>query len=205
METSFLDSKIPFDMNCDLVKLYFGKGNNELTYNQFTQLLKDLQQERVRQEFRFYDKEGSGYIPADKFADILSGVKLRRVPDHIKNNLAAVSALNQGTENEGKVSYAQFVASNDMLLHIPSYARVIRAACSKGNKKSISKDDFIRESHNSTSIEITPMEVDIIYSLFDTDKDGKLSLADFDVINGTPVKAAAKPVVHKVYPTPTAC
>jgi solute carrier family 25 (mitochondrial aspartate/glutamate transporter), member 12/13 len=63
VSTSFLsDSKIPFDFDCELVRLYFGKGGNELNYSQFTQLLKDLQQERVKQEFRFYDKEQSGYV-----------------------------------------------------------------------------------------------------------------------------------------------
>jgi solute carrier family 25 aspartate/glutamate transporter 12/13 len=198
VETSFLDAAIPFDFNCDLVRLYFGKGENELTYNQFTQLLKDLQQERVRQEFRYYDKDGSGYIPAERFAHILSGIKLRRVPEHIKQNLAAVSSLNKGTPYEGQVSYAQFVACNDMLLHIPSYARVIRAASVGAGKKAVSKDEFIREAHKSTSIEITPMEVDIIFALFDADKDGKLSLSDFDVVTAAPVPArTVAPVAHK--------
>lgn len=68
MATSFLsDSKIPFDFDCELVRLYFGKGHSELDYSQFTQLLKDLQQERVKQEFRFYDKEQSGYIKCSFF------------------------------------------------------------------------------------------------------------------------------------------
>jgi len=201
VETSFLDSAIPFDFNCDLVKLYFGKGENELTYNQFTQLLKDLQQERVRQEFRYYDKEGSGYIPAERFAQILSGIKLRRVPEHIKQNLAVVSSLNKSTPFEGQVSYAQFVACNDMLLHIPSYARVIRAA-SNNSKKAITKEEFTREAHKSTSIEVTPMEVDIIFALFDADKDGKLSLTDFDVVATPEAPAVARPAakappVHK--------
>lgn len=203
VETSFLDSAVPFDFNCDLVKLYFGKGENELTYSQFTQLLKDLQQERVRQEFRYYDKQGSGYIPAEKFAQILSGIKLRRVPEYIKNNLEAVSSLNKGTSYEGQVSYAQFVACNDMLLHIPSYARVIRAATSNTNKKVVTKDDFIREAQRSTSIEITPMEVDVVFALFDADKDGKLSLTDFDVVathKPTAKKGVAvAPVQHKTF------
>jgi solute carrier family 25 aspartate/glutamate transporter 12/13 len=202
VETSFLDSAIPFDFNCDLVRLYFGKGSNELTYSQFTQLLKDLQQERVRQEFRYYDKEGSGYIPAEKFSQILSGIKLRRVPAHIKENLAAVASLNKGSPYEGQVSYAQFVACNDMLLHIPSYARVIRAASNNNSKRAVTKEEFSREAHKSTSVEITPMEVDIIFALFDADKDGKLSLADFDVIANPDVAKKARiahPVVHKTF------
>ncbi len=55
------------------------------------------------------------YITADKFQRILSGVKLRRIPQYIKDNLNNVSNLNKGTNQEGKVSYAQFVACNDIL------------------------------------------------------------------------------------------
>jgi len=187
VSTSFLsDSKIPFDFECELVRLYFGKGNSELDYSQFTQLLKDLQQERVKQEFRFYDKEQSGYIPVDKFAKILAAVKLRRIPPYVKEHLTAVANLNKGTSNEGSVSYAQFVACNDMLLHIPSYGRVLRAACQRAKTNMITKDEFLREAHHTTSIEITRLEADVVWEIFDTDRDGKLSLLDFNKVTAPP-------------------
>jgi len=196
ISTSFLDSKIPFDFNCELMRLYFGKGNNELSYAHFTQLLKDLQQERIKQEFKFYDKEGTGYIPADKFAYILGNVKLRRLPEYVKEHLRNVSDLNKGTSYEGKVSYAQFMACNDMLLHIPSYGRVLRAAIKSLKKPSVTKEEFLREARMSTSIEITPMEVDIIFHLFDADRDSKLSLIDFDTV------LAPSPLVVRAVATP---
>ncbi|CAG8765942.1 11492_t:CDS:1, partial [Racocetra persica] len=51
---------IPFDFDCDWLKLYVGSApekKHELAYEEFTQLLKGLQAERLRQEFKFYDKE----------------------------------------------------------------------------------------------------------------------------------------------------
>lgn len=60
-----------------------------------------------------------------------------------------------------------------MLLHIPSYGRVLRAACQRNKTNEVNKDEFLREAHHSTSIEITRLEVDIVWTLFDTDKDGK--------------------------------
>ncbi|KYQ88288.1 EF-hand domain-containing protein [Tieghemostelium lacteum] len=177
--TASLDPSIPFNFDCELVKLYFGNGKNELNYSQFTQLLKDLQQERVKQEFKFYDKSQTGYIPKDKFAKILSSVKLRKIPDEIKDKLETISEMNKQTGHEKEVSYSQFVATNDMLLHIPSYGRVLRAAIQRVNKESVTKEEFLEESRTSTSIEITPMEVDIIFHLFDYNKDGKLSIKDF--------------------------
>lgn len=90
-----------------------------------------------------------------------------------------------------------------MLLHIPSYGRVLRAACQKTKTDSVGKDDFLREAHRSTSIEITRMEVDIIWELFDSDKDGKLSLLDFNRVTAPSrpahVPAGGKvPAAHKV-------
>lgn len=196
VSTSFLsDSKIPFDFDCELVRLYFGKGASELNYSQFTQLLKDLQQERVKQEFRFYDKEQSGYIPVDKFAQILSAVKLRRIPPYVKEHISNVANLNKGTSNEGTVSYAQFVACNDMLLHIPSYGRVLRAACQRSKTNMITKDEFLREAHHTTSIEITRLEADVVWEIFDTDRDGKLSLLDFNKVTAPPRPSASAVVV----------
>jgi solute carrier family 25 aspartate/glutamate transporter 12/13 len=47
----------------ELMQLYFGKGKSkDLTYEEFSQLLRALQEERLRQEFRRYDPRGTGYI-----------------------------------------------------------------------------------------------------------------------------------------------
>ncbi|KAF2075106.1 hypothetical protein CYY_003583 [Polysphondylium violaceum] len=179
-----LDPTIPFNFDCELVNLYFGDGKNELNYSQFTQLLKDLQQERVKQEFKFYDKSRSGYIPCDKFAKILSSVKLRKIPEEIKSKLSSIAELNNASGHPDQVSYSQFVATNDMLLHIPSYGRVLKAALARLNKTNINKEEFLMESRSSTSIEITPMEVDLIFHLFDVNKDGKLGVVDFEKATG---------------------
>jgi hypothetical protein len=60
-----------------------------------------------------------------------------------------------------------------MLLHIPSYGRVLRAACQRAKTNMITKDEFLREAHHTTSIEITRLEVDVVWEIFDTDRDGK--------------------------------
>ncbi|GAM25591.1 hypothetical protein SAMD00019534_087660 [Acytostelium subglobosum LB1] len=192
-----LDPAIPFDFNCELVNLYFGNGKSELNYSQFTQLLKDFQQERVKQEFRFYDTNKTGYIPKDKFAQILNSVKLRRIPENIRSKLESLAELNVSSGHADEVSYPQFVACNDMLLHFPSYGRVLKAASVKRDKTDITKEEFLQEARTSTSIEITPMEVDLIFHLLDTNKDGKLNIQEFEKMTGVsttpsvPVAAAA--------------
>ncbi len=42
-----------------------------LADNEFTQLMKGLQGERLRQAFRFFDADGDGYILPDQFQRII--------------------------------------------------------------------------------------------------------------------------------------
>ncbi|EGG18680.1 EF-hand domain-containing protein [Cavenderia fasciculata] len=183
--TASLDPSVPFNFESELVNLYFGKGGkSELNYSQFTQLLKDFQQERIKQEFNHFDTTKTGYIPKDKFAKIVSSVKLRRIPDDIRNKLESIAELNKDTPHANEVSYPQFVACNDLLLHIPSYGRVLRAACTRRDKQDITKEEFLQEARISTSIEITPMEVDLIFHFFDLNRDGKVNLTEFEKTTG---------------------
>ncbi|CAK5280634.1 unnamed protein product [Mycena citricolor] len=64
---------IPFDFDCDWVKLYLGKknGSHVLGYNEFTQLMKGLQGERLRQAFRYLDKDQDGFILPEQFKRII--------------------------------------------------------------------------------------------------------------------------------------
>lgn len=57
----------------DWVKLYLGKkdGRHVLSYNQFTQLMKGLQGERLRQAFMYFDTNGDGFITPDQFKKII--------------------------------------------------------------------------------------------------------------------------------------
>src|SRR2546430_16579633 len=76
--TSYIGpGSVPFNFDCDWLKYYVGWSDNkkhELNYGEFTQLLKGLQAERLRQEFRYYDKTGSGYIVSDDFKRIIISI-----------------------------------------------------------------------------------------------------------------------------------
>ncbi|KAI0055680.1 EF-hand [Artomyces pyxidatus] len=77
---------IPFDFDCDCqVKLYLGKkdGTHVLGYNEFTQLMKGLQGERLRQAFKYLDDNQDGFIRPDQFKRIIleiAGHKLSDAP-----------------------------------------------------------------------------------------------------------------------------
>ena len=66
-------SRTDRSVQSDWVHLYLGKrdGTHVLTYNQFTQLMKGLQGERLRQSFKYFDQDGDGFITPDQFKRII--------------------------------------------------------------------------------------------------------------------------------------
>lgn len=65
---------VPFDFDCDWLKLYLGKrvaksidNDHVLNYHEFTQMMKGLQGERIRQAFHHFDKDNDGWIRPDDF------------------------------------------------------------------------------------------------------------------------------------------
>ena len=81
--------------------------------------------------------------------------------------------------NKDGVNYSQVVAYTNMLLHIPSYGRVLNEAIKLTGKTEISKEEFMRAIPKATTIEITPMECDLIFLFFDLKNDGKLDVSEF--------------------------
>ena len=79
------ENSIPFDWNCEWATLYIGdkRKPRDMTYPQFAQMLRGLQEERTRQAFHFFDKSGSGYIEPEEFQRIIletaSGVRTTNV------------------------------------------------------------------------------------------------------------------------------
>jgi solute carrier family 25 aspartate/glutamate transporter 12/13 len=64
------------------MKLYVGKqgGRHVLQYNEFTQLIKGYQGERLRQAFHYFDNDGDGYISPGEFQRIIIVSSPRHVP-----------------------------------------------------------------------------------------------------------------------------
>lgn len=198
----------PFDFNSDWVNIYFPQ-NQPLSYEQFAQLLKGLPNERIRQEFQFYDKDKNGFISGDDFTKIVRHLKMRNVPPIIKAALASTEKIyNHGSEEKPEygISYPQLVAFTNLLLHLPSYGRVLKVASEKYKTDKIDKYQFLNVAERTTTVEITPMEVDLIYHFFDLSKDGFLDLTEIErIIESTDLfnKQISKVTAEKKNSPPT--
>ncbi|CAO3656129.1 unnamed protein product [Mucor hiemalis] len=170
---------VPFDFDCDWLKLYIGskEGHHELSYQEFTQLIKGLQGERLRQEFKHYDKEQSGFILPEDFKKIILDVAKHKLSDDVIDHLPSLCNLYSGN----KVSFSSVVAFHNVIRNIDMVESVIRKAIEKNDNKKITKVDFLKHAHEASRYTaFTPMEVDVIFHFAGVDDDsGVLGLEDF--------------------------
>ncbi|EPQ60252.1 mitochondrial carrier [Gloeophyllum trabeum ATCC 11539] len=172
-------TSIPFDFDCDWVKLYLGKknGTHVLGYTEFTQLMKGFQGERLRQAFKYLDKDQDGYIRPEHFKQIILEIAGHKLSDAVIERLPTLTTLSPG----GRISYSEVVAFHNVLREMDMVERVIREATAKSKDGRISQTDFIDYSAaNSRYSLFTPMEASIIFHFVGRgNPTARLALVDF--------------------------
>ncbi|KAI5810064.1 mitochondrial carrier domain-containing protein [Peziza echinospora] len=172
-------SALPFDWKSQWASLYLGgEGRrHELTYPQFTQMVRGLQGEKIRQAFQYYDKNKTGYIESEEFQKILEGTSRHKLSDHVLDNLYTLCNISVGS----KVSYGNVRAFQNVIREMDMVEAVVRSAVEKTADGKITKTDFLNEATKLTRFSLfTPMEADIIFHFAGLENTtDRLSLADF--------------------------
>ena len=153
---------IPFDFDCDWVKLYLGKKNGAhvLGYNEFTQLMKGLQGERLRQAFRHLDVDQDGFIRPDQFKRIILEIAGHKLSQAVIERLPTLCTLTPGQ----KISFSEVIAFHNVIRQMDMVARIIREATAKSKDGRIDQSDFLNHSAASSRYSLfTPMEASIIF------------------------------------------
>ncbi|ORX58953.1 mitochondrial carrier [Hesseltinella vesiculosa] len=184
LSTNLPKDAVPFDFDCDWLKLYIGnkEGHYELTYEEFAQLLKGLQGERLRQEFKHYDKEHTGYISPENFKRIILDIAQHKLSDHVIDSLPTLCNLyaTGGT----KVSFSNMVAFHNVIRNMDMVEVILRRAIKTQADHTITKQDFLNEAAKTSRYSLfTPMEADIIFHFAGVgtpgSSHGRLGLDDF--------------------------
>lgn len=170
---------IPFDFDCDWVKLYLGKknGTHVLGYSEFTQLMKGLQGERLRQAFKYLDSDQDGFIKPDQFKRIILEIAGHKLSDAVIDRLPTLCTLSPGQ----RVSYSEVNAFYNVLKEMDMVERILREATAKSKDGRIDQNDFLNHaaSHSRYSL-FTPMEASIIFHFAGRGVPGqRLALVDF--------------------------
>lgn len=170
---------IPFDWDCEWAKLYIGskKKRHDMDYRQFSQMLRGLQGERIRQAFLLFDKDGDGFIEPEDFERIILETSKHKLSDHVLENLSTLCNITQGS----KVSYANVRAFQNMIKEMDLVELIVRRACSKNKDGKITRTEFLNQAARITRFSLfTPMEADILFHFASMDEpSGRLGLRDF--------------------------
>ncbi|MCJ1479019.1 mitochondrial aspartate-glutamate transporter agc1 [Lambiella insularis] len=176
------DDSIPFDWNSEWASLYIGtkKHRHEMTYPQFSQMLRGLQGERIRQAFQLFDKDGDGYIQPEDFQRIILETAKHKLSNHILDNLQTLCNISTGN----KISYANVRAFQNVIREMDLVDLVIRNATQKSEDGKITRTDFLNEAARITRFSLfTPMEADILFHFAGLDEpSGRLALTDFSKV-----------------------
>ncbi|KAI0718952.1 mitochondrial carrier [Cerioporus squamosus] len=192
---------IPFDFDCDWVKLYLGKKNGAhvLGYGEFTQLMKGLQGERLRQAFKYLDKDQDGYIRPEQFKKIILDIAGHKLSDAVIERLPTLTTLSPG----GRISYSEVNAFYNVIREMDMVERIIREATAKSKDGRIGQSEFLDHCVSSTRYSLfTPMEASIIFH-FAGRGNGlqRLSLLDFAQLLDPRWKAPSETVESKATPS----
>lgn len=170
---------IPFDWDCEWAKLYIGskKKRHNLSYPQFSQMLRGLQGERIRQAFQLFDKDGDGYIDPEEFERIIRETSKHKLSDHLLENLHTLCNISTGS----KISYANVRAFQNMIKEMDLVELIVRRAIAKSSDGKITRAEFVHEASKTTRFSLfTPMEADILFHFASLDEpSGRLGLMDF--------------------------
>lgn len=171
---------IPFNWDGAWATLYLGgrKSRHDMTYDQFAQMLRGLQGERVRQAFQHFDRTGSGFIEPEEFQQIILQTAKHKLSDHLLENLPTLcNVASSGT----KISYSNVRAFQNIIKEMDLVDLIVRNAIARSTDRKITRTDFLNEAARITRMSVfTPMEADILFHFAGLDEpSGRLSLKDF--------------------------
>ena len=173
------DSSLPFNWNSGWAALYVGgsKQRHAITYPQFSQLVRGMLGEKIRQAFQYFDKNGDGYIEPKDFERIIRDTVGHKLSDYLLDHLPSLCNVSTGT----KISYATVRAFQNVVRDMDLVEMILRRASAKSSDGRITKTDFLSEASRVTRFAtFTPMEADVLFHFATIDEPGgRLGLSDF--------------------------
>ncbi|KAL8488458.1 hypothetical protein ACS0TY_024651 [Phlomoides rotata] len=159
-----------------LLEFFFGKdGTKRLEHDKFVKFLRDLHDEILRLEFAHYDFKSQGSISAKDF--VLSVVASADM-NYIDKFLDQVDELNnEPTLKDICITFEEFKNFSLLRKRLGPFST---ALFSYGKVNGLlSKQDFKRAAKQVCGINLTDRVVDLVYYMFDANKDGNLSSDEF--------------------------
>lgn len=167
-------SGVPTDFDSDWFKLFVGKnGRKDISYEEFAQLVKGFQAERLKQEFKHFDANGTGSIDPEAFKTIMIHVARHKLNPFVVEHLPSISKLYPGDN----ISFANLRATYNVIRQMDMVERIARKAAALSNDGLVSKADFQDTAAKMMRFNVlTPMEVDILFHIAGRDYDSETTM-----------------------------
>ncbi|KAL9230282.1 hypothetical protein vseg_005655 [Gypsophila vaccaria] len=162
--------------NGGLVEYFFGEdGATHLQHDKFIKFLRHLHDEIVRLEFSHYDYKSQGSILAKDFA--LSMVASADI-GHINKLLNRVDEFDNDPHLKNmRISEREFGKFAELRKKLEPFALALFAYGKVSGL--LTKRDFQRAASQVCGVSLTDNVVDVIFHVFDANRDGNLSLDEF--------------------------
>ncbi|KAK3106010.1 hypothetical protein FSP39_010838 [Pinctada imbricata] len=156
-----LQHHLPFNFDCDFIKLHFGKDKSrKVSYSEFTQLLHDFHDEHASQAFRRRDLKNQGSINAKDFEEIMMSLKSYMLTDFVRDNLVTVAL---GGERHRRISYSYFTAFISLLNNMELIKKIYMSITRRDKSQEVTKEEMLYQAQEFA--QITPLEIDILFQL----------------------------------------
>ncbi|GER37071.1 calcium-binding EF hand family protein [Striga asiatica] len=159
-----------------LLEHFFGQdGNQHLDHDKFVQFLRDLHDEMVRLEFAHYDYKSCGNISAKDFIlSMVASADMRYINKFLDQ---AEELKNEPSLRDIRITFEEFKNFADLRRKLEPFSL---ALFSYGKVNGLlSKQDFKRATERVCGILLTDKVVDLVFYVFDADRDGSLSSDEF--------------------------
>ncbi|KAF8274027.1 mitochondrial inner membrane protein [Lactarius quietus] len=152
---------IPFNFDWFALALLGKKnGAHVLGYQEFTQLMKGLQGERLRQAFHYFDENQDGFIRPDQFKRIMLELAGHKLSDTVIELLPTLTTLSPG----GNITYSEVNACHNVIREMDMVERVLHEATAKSKDGRIDQTEFLNHAASTSRYSLfTPMEASIIF------------------------------------------
>uniref|UniRef100_A0A914DMU6 EF-hand domain-containing protein n=1 Tax=Acrobeloides nanus TaxID=290746 RepID=A0A914DMU6_9BILA len=159
-----------------LVHLFGQNGQNSLSFDKFQEFYRNLQQELIEIEFQEFSRGKTEISPVD-FARLV----LRYSILHRNDQSPYIKRVHERTQPEDKgISQKQFEQFSMFLNNLEEFTKAVRLYTAADLP--VSRSEFIRAVKCSTGHDLDPDLVDVLYKIFDTNNDDKLSYSEFIAI-----------------------
>ncbi|KAM3309068.1 hypothetical protein P3S67_010812 [Capsicum chacoense] len=162
--------------NGGLLQDFFGEdGKKCLQYDTFVQFLRDLHEEMLKLEFAHYDYKFQGTISAKDFAlSMVASADLK----YLNKLLDRVDDLDKEPQlSHIRISFEEFKNFAELRKKLQPFSLAL--FCFGQVNGLLTRSDFKRAASQVCGISLTDNMIELVFHVFDTNRDGSLSSDEF--------------------------